>query len=249
MGVRLVRAVLMACVVTAFVGVFSTTAASADPGNGQSAEHANENSKVQETVSANQETTNAGTSGDPTEPQPLSTADDNGTGANQSGPYDSTRDGAPSLNGNGNGEATGKPCAGCVGKADNKNPHGQLPGPQDHNHGYECDSNHGIGKSNPAHTGCTNSPPQECNPEVEDCNPGCDASIEDCNPGCDATVEQCGPPADVLGVQITRDPVVEGEALARTGIDFSDEVTFAALMLVMGACSILASRKLQHRHI
>jgi LPXTG-motif cell wall-anchored protein len=41
-----------------------------------------------------------------------------------------------------------------VGKADNKNPKGQQPGPQDNNNGYECDGNHGIAKGNPAHTGC-----------------------------------------------------------------------------------------------
>ena len=102
-----------------------------------------------------------GTSGDSSRPQPLSHADQNGTGANPGtlagcGAYCSTRDGSPSLNGNGGGTATGKPCAGCVGKADNKNPQGQAPsGPVDHNNGYECDGNHGIGQGNPAHTGCT----------------------------------------------------------------------------------------------
>jgi hypothetical protein len=87
-------------------------------------------------------------------PQPPSNADFTDNGANTHGPYDSTRDGSPSLNGNGGGEAVGKPCAGCVGKADNKNPQGQLPGGSDANKGYECDANHGVGRSNPAHTGC-----------------------------------------------------------------------------------------------
>lgn len=87
-------------------------------------------------------------------PQPPSNADFSGNGANVHGPYDSTRDGSPSLNGNGGGEAVGKPCAGCVGKADNKNPPGQLPGGSDANKGYECDANHGVGRTNPAHTGC-----------------------------------------------------------------------------------------------
>src|SRR3954452_9460804 len=90
-----------------------------------------------------------------TSPQPASNADFSGNGANVHGPYDSTRDGSASANGNGGGQATGKPCAGCVGKADNKNPKGQLPGGSDHNAGYECDRNHGIGRGNPAHTGCT----------------------------------------------------------------------------------------------
>ena len=92
------------------------------------------------------------------QPQQLSRADLNTGGANgqcPGGPYCSTRDGSPSLNGNGNGVANGEPCAGCVGKADNKNPQGQMPNGSDHNAGYECDRNHGIGASNPAHTGCT----------------------------------------------------------------------------------------------
>src|SRR5436305_8978011 len=100
---------------------------------------------------------NAGTTGVSTQPQPPSRADHNSGGANgrcPGGPYCSTRHGAASGNGNGNGRAVGKPCAGCVGKADNKNPHGQMPNGSDHNAGYECDRNHGIGRTNPAHTGC-----------------------------------------------------------------------------------------------
>ncbi len=104
----------------------------------------------------------SGTSGDVNSPQPRSNADNNGGGANHTGPYDSTRDGSPSGNGNGTGKATGKPCAGCVGKADNKNPKGQYPNGSDHNNGYECDGNHGIGRTNPAHTGCTDNTPPPC---------------------------------------------------------------------------------------
>src|SRR4051812_11972898 len=85
---------------------------------------------------------------------------DTGHGANQGGPYDNTCDGSPSGNGNGNGKATGKPCAGCVGNADDKNPKGQMPNGSDHNAGYECDRNHGIGRTNPAHTGCKATPPE-----------------------------------------------------------------------------------------
>ena len=57
-----------------------------------------------------------------TTPQPNSKADNNSGGANgqcPGGPYCSTRNGSPSQNGQGKGKATGKPCAGCVGKADN----------------------------------------------------------------------------------------------------------------------------------
>jgi hypothetical protein len=73
---------------------------------------------------------------------------------NDGDPYDSTCDGSPSQNGNGIGNATGRPCAGCVGAADNKNPRGQFPDGTDPNNGYECDGNNGVGKTNPAHTGC-----------------------------------------------------------------------------------------------
>ena len=85
-----------------------------------------------------------------TSAQPTSNADYSGNGANVHGPYDSTRDGSASQNGKGDGKAGGKPCAGCVGKADNKNPPGQLPGGSDNNAGYECDRNHGVGRTNPA---------------------------------------------------------------------------------------------------
>ncbi len=105
-------------------------------------------------------------------PQPLSNADKKGGGANPGtapggcGAYCSTRDGSASQNGNGGGKATGKPCAGCVGKADNKNPQGQRENGNDHNNGYECDGNNGIGKGNPAHTSCVSgSVPPKTTPE------------------------------------------------------------------------------------
>ncbi|MDP8930229.1 MAG: hypothetical protein M3O70_17090 [Actinomycetota bacterium] len=103
---------------------------------------------------------------DTNSPQPPSNADYSGNGANTHGPYDSTRDGSPSQNGEGDGKAKGKPCAGCVGKADNKNPPGQMPGGSDPNAGYECDTNKGVGKSNPAHTSCKEQPttPPETTP-------------------------------------------------------------------------------------
>lgn len=47
-------------------------------------------------------------------------------------------------------DASGKPCDGCVGNADDKAPGGQSDG--DDNHGYECDDNKGVGQGNPAHT-------------------------------------------------------------------------------------------------
>lgn len=62
--------------------------------------------------------------------------------------------GEPSGNGVGDGKAVGKPAAGTVGKADSKFPPGQSPDGSDNNKGYECDENEGIGKTNPAHSGC-----------------------------------------------------------------------------------------------
>jgi hypothetical protein len=60
----------------------------------------------------------------------------------------------------GNGVATTQPAAGTKGKADSKCPPGQEPdGATDGNAGYECDTNQGVGQTNPAHTGCTPTEP------------------------------------------------------------------------------------------
>ena len=80
-------------------------------------------------------------------------------GANNGcGPYCPTNVGAPTGNGYGNANAhanpNGLPGAGSVGKADAKFPPGQAPDGSDNNKGYECDDNGGVGKTNPAHTGC-----------------------------------------------------------------------------------------------
>lgn len=77
-------------------------------------------------------------------------------GANQGGPFDDNV-GAGQPSGNGNGGNGNQPCAGCVGNADDKNPPGQ--GLNDPNAGYECDRNSGVGRGNPAHSGCGASTP------------------------------------------------------------------------------------------
>lgn len=74
-------------------------------------------------------------------------------------------------NGSENGKAKGQPCAGCVGNADNKNPPGQAPDGSDSNNGYECDGNQGVGKENPAHTGCITTAPTPT-PTPTPCTPG-----------------------------------------------------------------------------
>ncbi len=98
---------------------------------------------------------------------------DSGDGANRSGPdnpYQNTCDGRQP----GNGQGNARPCAGCVGNADDKFPPGQEPDGTDHNNGYECDGNEGIAKENPAHTGCVLPPPEVCDanpatPMIEPC--------------------------------------------------------------------------------
>ena len=87
-----------------------------------------------------------------------------GHGANQSGPYDPNGVGQPSGNGKSEDNNGKRPCAGCVGNADAKNPPGQMPGGSDGNAGYECDRNQGVGKTNPAHSGCgagPSAPPEQ----------------------------------------------------------------------------------------
>jgi hypothetical protein len=116
---------------------------------------------------------------------------DTGNGANNSDGYQSTCDPAD-FGGNGQeygpGLQTGKPCAGCVGNADDKNPPGQSPDGSDHNSGYECDGrdrpadnqqgngNHGIGDENPAHTGC-----ESTATEVSSCPDGAAMPTTDTN--------------------------------------------------------------------
>jgi hypothetical protein len=155
---------------------------------------------------------------DTSSPQPKSHADLNKGGANNGGDcgaYCSTRDGSPSRNGKGDGQAKGKPCAGCVGKADNKNPKGQAPDGTDHNAGYECDRNQGIGQTNPAHTGCTATAtptptPTETEPgcvptEDEPCEPGCvPTEDEPCEPECVPTEDEpCETPTPTPSVEPT----------------------------------------------
>jgi len=130
-------------------------------------------------------------------PQPKSNADMNKGGANNGGDcgaYCSTRDGSPSGNGNGKGEAKGKPCAGCVGKADNKNPPGQQPDGTDHNAGYECDRNHGVGRSNPAHTGCQPTESPSPTPSETECVP--------------TDQQPCETPSPTVSPSVTESPCV-----------------------------------------
>jgi LPXTG-motif cell wall-anchored protein len=159
-------------------GSTSTTSTTASTGGDDAAASRSSGNGASKSRSSKKSSTSAASShqtstkhGDYDKPQPESNADRNDGGANAGDcpgePYCSTRDGSPSMNGNGGGTAKGKPCAGCVGKADNKNPPGQVKEWKAANgkirgfgnKGYECDDNNGIGKGNPAHTGCTPTPP------------------------------------------------------------------------------------------
>jgi hypothetical protein len=223
----------------------------------------------------------AATVGDPGQPQPQSTADTNSGGANgqcPDGPYCSTRGegtGQAQPSGNGNqtqGKHTGEPCAGCVGKADNKNPKGQMPNGSDHNAGYECDRNHGIGRTNPAHTGCTTTT-SDCttNPTGPGCQydgggdcttnptgPGCQYDGDgDCttNPdaaGCDNSGggTTCVPTkadnfcSDVLGEKQVRKPGVQGEKVVNTPGSLPFTGSNVAALLMTGMAGLLAGSAL-----
>jgi hypothetical protein len=203
---------------------------------------------------------------------------DTGHGANQGGPYDNTcpSDEGPAPNGNGGGKASGKPCAGCVGNADDKNPgaasgKGQYPNGSDHNAGYECDRNNGVGKGNPAHTGCDpdNPPPHdECpnipgnQPPGTDCDPDNPPPHDECPdipgnqpPGTECEEEPPGhrPPPDgdepkspdeVLGIVIHRRPGTEVRpaALPFTGGNLLPFVLTSIVMIGAGAAAMVGRR-------
>lgn len=206
-----------------------------------------------------------GSAGDLTSPQPISNADANTGGANgqcPSGPYCSTRDGSPSANGSGDGKALGEPCAGCVGKADNKNPQGQMPNASDANAGYECDTNHGIAQTNPAHTGCTTAPP-ECVPTEENpCTPPeCVPTEEnpcvtppECVPSDTVTCStpplvsppSAGPPATAVSPPTVAQPAAPAAAqvLPNTGAPANlPWLAGAALASIVAGLALLTSRK------
>ncbi len=212
-----------------------------------------------------------------TSPQPTSNADYSGNGANVHGPYDSTRDGSASQNGKGDGKAGGKPCAGCVGKADNKNPPGQLPGGSDNNAGYECDRNQGVGQGNPAHTSCTESVPspspsctESCSPPpppcTESCSPPPPACTESCSPPPPACTESCsseesrsgGPlsgapaPVDAAAPVDSHAPAAQLDsvaALADTGVHIAPLLVMGVAFVVLGAAAVsLASVRRRASH-
>ncbi len=188
------------------------------------------------------------------------TANSDSNGANVSGPYDPNGVGNPSGNGNSGDNNGNRPDAGTVGNADDKNPPGQQPGGNDHNKGYECDENNGVGKTNPAHSGCTTtttrggstttipvtttlaSGPTTTVVSTVTTRPG---ETPTTLPSGSATVPTVGPPIDIVGTGpqntvptlteagATRTPAGAGEvALAHTGPnDWTPLATVLAFLL------------------
>ncbi|HVK19809.1 MAG TPA: hypothetical protein VM677_00450 [Actinokineospora sp.] len=177
---------------------------------------------------------------DLTAPQPASNADFSGNGANTHGPYDSTRDGSASMNGNGGGEAVGKPCAGCVGKADNKNPKGQLPGGSDANAGYECDRNHGIGRSNPAHTGCKSSTTPPSTPPT---TPPTTTTTTPPTTHTTTVTTPATPATSTSPAAVPQGSVTPAAALADTGVNAMPSVLVGLLLVGAGTGALVASRR------
>lgn len=204
--------------------------------------------------------------------QPVSGADQNTGGANgqcsdtepDAGYFCGTVRDKPSGNGQGGGQAVGKPWQAHVGKADNKNPPGQSE--NDSNNGYECDGNQGIAKGNPAHTSCAPETPGECIPTEENdfCGEGgeCIPTVENdfCGEGegeeCVPTpTKPCAPgknrPPTVRGVEQLAPPAgvqqVAGPAgvLPSTGAAaFMDTLAATGFgLLVLGAVTLLFRRR------
>jgi hypothetical protein len=193
-----------------------------------------------------------------TTPQPTSNADYSGHGANVHGPYDSTRDGSASQNGKCDGKAAGKPCAGCVGKADNKNPAGQMPGGSDNNAGYECDRNQGVGQGNPAHTSCTESvpTPSESPTETESTSggsgPGGTSSSDTPPPSSGSAPALAAPPSDTPTPVDSHAPAAQLDsvaALADTGVHVAPLLVMGVAFVVLGAAAVsLASVRRRASH-
>ena len=194
---------------------------------------------------------------------------DTGHGANTDGPsnpYHNTCDeDVASANGKGDGAAKGRPAAGTVGNADDKNPRGQAPGPQDRNNGYECDGNQGIAKGNPAHTGCTAAPAPAPAPTTVAKPAAVAVAAPVAAPVAPVTSKPAGRPASaevlsqnlskpvvsaplteaaVGGVQLDRRPlVVGGVSLPLTGGQASSLFAFGGMLVAGGVLILTMGRR------
>lgn len=143
----------------------------------------------------------------------------------------STTSAKPAPNGSGEGKATGKPCAGCVGKADDKSPKGQAADGSDKNKGYECDKNNGIGKGNPAHSSCS---PSVLSTDTK-------ATTTTSKPA--ATTSTVAPSAKTAAPEVLSETVTQPapEKLALTGASSGSSVTLAIALLLFGSLLALAA--------
>lgn len=184
---------------------------------------------------------------------------DSGHGANQGGNYDNTCPAGDSQNGNGNGNANGRPCAGCVGNADDKNPPGQYPDGSDSNNGYECDGNNGIGKTNPAHTGCTTATtPQVGGTTIVTPPVGSTTvvtpAVSGSNQSTPITLRLASKNTSVLGATFSRGPkatavlgvkVVRGMPLPTTGIGSDLMFILAISLMIIGMVAVRVGRRIR----
>ena len=166
----------------------------------------------------------------PTECRSYSNVDNN--------PYD--HDNCDSSAGQHGSGGNGK-CAGCTGSSDDKLPGGQRPG--DHNNGYECDHNGGVGKGNPAHNRCK--PPIPPTNVVELCPPGSTSAgmpvseVESCDDVLPNTVVRCPAGTDNAGdiMDNLKDCDVKGitdSVLPRTIREAPDNVDDLAILPFTG---------------
>ena len=207
------------------VGLFGGNAGAAGQGSGKGKGNAPGQVKKQEPVAA-------------------PSASDSDCGA-----YCSTSDGTPSANGNG-GNGTGRPCAGCVGNADNKNPPGQFKDGDDPNNGYECDGNSGIARGNPAHSTCkpttTTTPQQTTTTAPEQTT----TTVAEQQTTTTVAEETTTTTAAVAGVTVTTEPEVlgvqfsraTGGPLASTGAGFLRPFTLLGALLLLVGMSLMIVR-------
>jgi hypothetical protein len=169
-------------------------------------------------------------------------------GANTTpGPYDDNTTTCPGEN-----QGNSQNCNGSEGKADDKNPPGQVG--NTHDRGYECDDNKGVGdhRGNPAHTDdCTTTntiPGSGCTVEPCDFTPGC---VTNCGT---VTSTPTTPEAEVLGLVEERpaspNAAPQAQVAGTTQLAFTGSTTdvlgFLALaLLAFGGAFILLTRKPQ----
>jgi hypothetical protein len=108
------------------------------------------------------------------------------------------------------------------GRQTTRTPPGQFPDGSDPNAGYECDTNNGIGQTNPAHTGCVSTPPTPVTPPVVVTPP-----VAPKPPGALVT------PASLPSIPSVSLPAAAGGALPVTGGD--------VLILVLVALGAIAA--------